>query len=206
MKTYFDNYDKKYCNGCGTCALRCPKKAIIMKKDKEGFVYPEIDKDKCINCGLCEKICSINIDEKIKNNIENTDTYLAYTKNNDDKKRSSSGGMFFPLVRYVIENKKGVVFGVEMTNEIKAQHSYAETIEEAKKFQGSKYVKSDLNNAFEKVEEFLKKDKYVLFTGTPCQCQGLRKYLRKEYDRLITCEIVCHAHPSQMILDMYLKN
>ena len=132
MKSYFDTLKKSDCNGCGTCSLKCPKKAITMEFDNEGFLYPVVDKEKCINCGICKKVCNSGKDYDM-NAYKNSDAYISYTKNKEDKNNSSSGGMFFPLVRYVIEEKNGVVFGVETTKDLLAKHSYAETIEEAKR-------------------------------------------------------------------------
>lgn len=201
MNNYFDTYNKKDCNGCGVCSLKCPKNAIIMKEDEEGFLYPEIDKEKCIECGLCKKTCSNN--KKETKNISTT--YIAINKNDDDKKRSSSGGCFYPIAKYVIE-KGGVVFGVAFDQNLVAKHDYAETLEGLLKFQGSKYVRSDLNGSYEKVKEFLSKGRKVLFTGTPCQCEGVRKYVGLPNDNLITCEIICHANPSPKVFKYYLKN
>ena len=201
MKTFFDTNRKEDCNGCGVCELICPVNAIEMIEDEEGFLYPKIDKEKCIKCNKCRKICS-NFPEKNKYEIK---AYAAKNKNEAERKNSTSGGMFKILVEYVI-SKKGVVFGVKLNENLVAMHDYGETIEECKKFSFSKYVRSDLNSSYEKVKEFLNEDRYVLFTGTPCQVQGLRNFLGKDSEKLILCEIICHANPSPKVLKMYIKN
>lgn len=200
MNSYFETHKKSDCNGCGACALRCPKKAIEMVEDDEGFLYPKIDEDKCINCGLCKRICIGD-----NNSTYQAKTYIAINKNKEDLNNSSSGGLFIAIAKYIISNG-GVVFGVEYDENLNAQHNYCEVESELKRFQGSKYVRSNLNNSYTKVEIFLKSGRYVLFTGTPCQCQGLKKYLQKDYDNLIVCDIVCHANPSKKIYNMYKKN
>lgn len=197
MCNFFDTYKKSDCNGCGACSLRCPKKAIKMIEDEEGFLYPTIDKEKCVNCGLCKKICSNNPVD-----CNQTSMYIAIAKNEDILKTSASGGMFYLIARYII-SKNGIVFGCKYDNDLNAIHDYTDTIEGLTAFQGSKYVRSDLKNSYKKVEDFLKQDRYVLFTGTPCQCAGLRAFLAKKYDKLITCEIICHANASPKIYKMY---
>lgn len=198
---YFDTYDKKDCNGCKICSLKCPKNAIEMVEDEEGFYYPKIDEKKCINCGLCKKICS-NFNN---NSSDEQVAYIAINNNKEELKNSASGGIFFTLARYVINNN-GVVFGVEYDEKLNVKHGFATTIEECRKFQGSKYVRSDIGAAYADIEKFLKKDRLVLFTGTPCQCQGLKKYLNKDYDNLIICDIICHANPSQKVFNKYINS
>ena len=196
---YLETKNKKDCNGCGICTIGCPTNAIKMIEDNEGFYYPQIDEEKCINCGKCKNICS-----NYNNSKGNEQAYMAINKNKSELGNSASGGMFYILAKYMIE-KKGVVFGVEYGENHKVQHNYYETLEECKKFQGSKYVRSDIGNYYEKVKEFLKQDRYVLFTGTPCQCNALKTYLNKDYEKLIICDIICHANPSQKVFDKYIK-
>ncbi len=194
---YLKNKDKSMCNGCEICTKVCPTNAIKMVEDQEGFFYPEIDKDKCINCNKCKNICS-----NYNTSLGNEKVYVAINKNEKELEESSSGGMFYILAKYVIE-KNGVVFGVEYDENLKVRHNFYETLEECKRFQGSKYVRSDIKDSYRKVEEFLKDDRYVLFTGTPCQCNALKTYLVKEYEKLILCDIICHANPSQKVFDKY---
>lgn len=199
--TYFDTNIKKDCNGCGTCALVCPKKCIKMEVDAGGFLYPVIDKSKCINCGKCRNLCS-NCNEK---NEKNEKAYLGINKSMEELAISSSGGIFFPLVKYVLKNQ-GIVFGVIYNNELEVVHTYADNLEDCKKFCGSKYVRSDLGDSYIKVKEFLDKGKLVLFTGTTCQISGLKKYLNKDYNNLILCDVLCHANPSPKVFKLYVKN
>lgn len=199
--TYLDNKIKNTCNGCGVCALVCPKKCIKMVEDAEGFLYPEIDEKSCIKCGKCRRVCS----NYPKNNEYTIKAYATKNKNEENRKDSTSGGMFKILAEYVINNN-GVVFGVKLNKNLIAIHDYAENIDDCEKFSTSKYVRSDLNCAYEKVKEFLDSGKKVLFTGTPCQIQGLRNFIRKDNENLVLCEIICHANPSPKVLKMYLRN
>lgn len=196
---YLEKNNKKDCNGCGICTIGCPTNAIKMVEDKEGFFYPQIDEDKCIKCNKCKNICS-----NYNNSDGNEKVYMAINKNKDELEKSSSGGMYYIFAKYVIE-KKGVVFGVEYGEKLKVRHNYYETLEECKKFQGSKYLRSDIGDSYQKAKEFLEQDRFVLFTGTPCQCNALKTFLKKDYEKLILCDIVCHANPSQKVFDKYIK-
>ncbi|MBE5805386.1 MAG: (4Fe-4S)-binding protein [Clostridiales bacterium] len=199
--TYFDNKQKNICNGCGVCTLVCPKNCIKMVEDGEGFLYPEIDESKCIKCNKCKRLCG-NFNNKTE---ENEKAYLTINKSEEQLKSSSSGGMFYLLADYIIK-KSGVVFGVTYNEKLEAIHDYSENIEDCKKFCGSKYVRSNLGNSYEMVKKFLDEDRYVLFTGTACQISGLKMYLSKNYEKLILCDILCHANPSPKVFKYYIKN
>lgn len=198
---YLIKGDKKDCNGCGICTTVCPKNCIKMKEDNEGFLYPVIDESRCIHCNRCKNICS-NINPL--NGYEG-EAYAAINKSEEERKNSASGGMFFLLAKEIIK-RKGIVFGVEYTKELKVQHNYAENLADCKKFQDSKYVRSDINNSYKKVKEFLENNRWVLFTGTPCQIQALKIFLDKDYEKLILCDIICHANPSPKLFKMYIEN
>lgn len=199
--TYLDNKIKKNCNGCGVCALVCPKKCIKMIEDSEGFLYPEINEEECIHCNKCSKLCS-NFNDK---NIVDEKAYISINKSEKELNHSSSGGIFFVIAKYVIKNN-GVVFGVTYNDKLEVVHECSDTIEGCKKFCGSKYVRSDLQNSYIEAKEFLDNGRMVLFTGTACQLSGLKKFLNKNYENLILCEILCHANPSPKVFKLYIKN
>lgn len=196
-----DIVNKKDCCGCGACVQRCPKQCITMQADNEGFLYPIVNTAACIDCGLCEKVCPvINQSEPRKPQK----VYAAYNKNEDIRMQSSSGGIFTLVAEETIKNG-GVVFGVKFNKDWMPEFGYTETLEGLSPFRGSKYVQAIVGNAYKKAEEFLKSGREVLFSGTPCQIAGLKRYLRKEYDKLLTVDIICHGVPSPKVWNMYLK-
>lgn len=192
--------DKHKCCGCSACAQRCVKQSITMQEDEEGFLYPFVNTTTCIDCGLCEKVCPVLNQSYKRKPIE---CYAA--KNPDEKVRSksSSGGVFLPIATAII-NEGGVVFGARYNDQWEVVHSYAESIDDLNVFHGSKYVQSVIGTTFIQVEQFLKKERKVLFSGTPCQIAGLKKFLCKEYDNLITVDVVCHGVPSPMVWRDYV--
>lgn len=201
MINYFNTKDKRNCNGCGTCALICPQNCITMEIDSEGFIYPVIDEKKCINCNKCKKQCS-NINDKCETNEQ---AYISINKSQIQLSESSSGGVFRILADEVI-GKNGIVFGATYDNNLRVIHDCAKTIEECKNFSGSKYVRSDLKESYSIAQKYLDEGKYVLFTGTSCQINGLKKYLNREYEKLILCDIICHANPSPKVFALYKSN
>ena len=197
--------NKQNCCGCHACLNICPKNAISMKMDEKGFLYPEVNKDKCIKCCLCLKACPI-ISKKENNKFDSeVNAYACYNKNDEERLNSSSGGLFVLFAKEII-NRNGVVFGATLDNNNKVIHDHCQKIDDLKKFMGSKYVQSTIGDSYKKVKEFLIKDKYVLFTGTPCQIEGLKKYLKRDYDKLYTQDIICHGVPSPLVWEKYKKH
>lgn len=194
--------DKKDCCGCTACMNICPNGAITMEKDKEGFAYPKVNQELCINCNLCDKVCPI-----LKKKKENSEVSLGYIVNNKDNKirmQSTSGGAFSAISDYVI-NKDGIVYGACFDDDFNVLHVGVKTKEEIYRLRGSKYVQSDLGETFKEIKKHLEEGKMVCFSGTPCQVEGLRNYLRKDYENLITVDVVCRAVPSPKLYKNYLK-
>lgn len=196
-----DIKNKEKCSGCHACYSVCPTKAIKMVEDEKGFKYPVVDQSKCVNCRLCEKVCPI-INKKIVNN--ELKAYSCYNKNDDIRSKSSSGGIFTLLASKILE-KNGVVFGASFTNEFMVEHIYVEKEEELYKLRGSKYLQSIIGDSYKQVKKFLEEGRYVLFTGTPCQVEGLMAYLNKKYEKLFTQDIICHGVPSPKVWKRYLE-
>lgn len=194
--------EKNECSGCSACSQKCPKNAIVMIENEEGFLYPSIDKDKCINCGLCSKVCP-QLKKVEATGSEYPKAYAMYNKNSNELKKSSSGGIFSAIANYVFENK-GIVFGAAYNDNLDVNHIKAENEDELSLLRSSKYVQSNINNTYKDVEKNLKDDRMVFFTGTPCQVAGLKSFLVKEYDNLITCDLVCHGVPSQKLFHKYI--
>lgn len=193
--------DKSQCCGCNACVQRCPKQCIAMCEDEEGFLYPEVDEAICIDCGLCENVCPVinQADARIPLQV-----YAA--KNTDEKIRmhSSSGGVFSILAEQTIK-QGGVVFGARFDENWEVKHDYTETIDGVSVFRGSKYVQSKTGDTFKQAEQFLKQNRKVLFSGTPCQIVALKRYLKKEYENLLLVDFICHGVPSPGVWRKYLK-
>lgn len=194
--------DNHLCTGCTACMSICPKSAIKMVEDNEGFKHPKIDQNKCINCGLCLKTCPILNQKEIKNIPT---CYACYNKDDITRMNSSSGGIFTLISTYIIE-KKGYVFGSVIDDNLNVHHDYINDIKDINRLQGSKYVQSDMKDNFSIAKELLDKNVLVYFTGTPCQIAGLYSYLKKDYDNLITQDIVCHGVPSPKVFKKYLDS
>ena len=172
-----------------------------MREDEEGFLYPEVDKKVCIDCGLCERVCPELHEGESRTPLG---TYAAVNPDESVRMQSSSGGMFTALAEKTID-EGGVVFGVGFDQHWAARHLYAETHDQLAALRGSKYVQSEVGDSYRQAEEFLKSGRKVLFSGTPCQIAGLKRYLQREYAHLLTVDFVCHGTPSPGVFRLYLK-
>lgn len=192
----------KNCTSCMACYDSCPVGAIHIVTDNEGFYRPRIELNKCIKCGRCKQVCPVygNIKKFQPEHI-----IAAYAKNAKVRKESSSGGLFSTIAEYIIE-ANGIVFGAGYGSDFKIQHMGVETIEDLSMLRTSKYVQSYIGKSYSQVRNFLEDGRIVFFTGTPCQVNGLRQYLHKDYDQLFTADIVCHGTPTSKYFREYILN
>ncbi len=193
--------DKTTCCGCNACVQRCPKQCITMMEDNEGFLYPNVDESSCIDCGLCRKVCPmLNQDDPQKP----LQVLAVKNCNEEERMKSSSGGVFIALAKQVLI-KGGVVFGAVFDEQWEVKHTWTDTQEGVYPMMGSKYLQSRIEDCFKEAERFLTEGREVLFTGTPCQIAGLKKYLRKDYENLLAVDFICHGVPSPGVWRSYLN-
>lgn len=193
---------KELCSGCTACANVCSKGCITMVQDEEGFLRPVIDEASCVDCGLCRKVCPILQETVIAE--DHTLAYAAINLDETTRQSSTSGGVFTLLSQWILE-QGGVVFGAAYNENFEVVHYKAETAVEMAQFRGAKYSQSRLGDIFQQAASCLKDDRYVLFSGTPCQIGGFVSFLGKQYDKLILVDLVCHGVPSPEIWKHYIK-
>lgn len=183
------------CTGCHACINVCNKGAISMNIASDGFLHPVVDENICVDCGRCQKICPVN--SSVEKN-EPRQVYLSWTIDEENRQNSSSGGVFSALATQTLK-EGGVVFGAVYDDNMNVCHQYIDKLNSLPKLQGSKYVQSKIGDAYLQVKSFLQNGRNVYFVGTPCQIAGLKAYLRKDYDNLITSDLICHGCPSNTL-------
>ena len=175
---------KNICSGCSACMNICPKHAIHMEYDREGFLYPTIDKEKCINCSLCKKICPV-LNTKCNKSIDKC--YVGFNKDKIERMTASSGSIFSLVANYFLDNN-GIVIGAAFDNNNKLKHIAITQKDDLNRLKGSKYLQSDVSNIFKYIKENIRENK-VLFVGTPCQVAGLKSFLKNDYNNLFCIDL-----------------
>lgn len=195
--------NKVDCCGCSACFSACPTKAIEMRPDDEGFYYPTVIKELCINCQLCEKVCPMNVDVDTAPEQERKG-YIVRSKNETVLMDSSSGGSFTPIARWIIQHG-GIICAATYDKNKVVVHRLSEDIDSLPSFRGSKYVQSNMGSCFQQIKAELQTGRLIAFFGTTCQVYGLKQYLNKEYDNLFCVDLVCHGTPSPKLWEKYVK-
>ena len=174
------------CTGCGACSNGCPKGAIRMVPDREGFLYPQVE-DGCVLCGHCTHICPV-----LKQREPRTEPAVFAVWNRDAAARqaSTAGGVFSALAEYVLEGG-GVVFGAALDDRLRVAHTAVKNAHELPRLRGAKPVQSDIGETYQQVRLYLDQGRQVLFSGTPCQVDGLYRYLGEHPERLVPCDVAC---------------
>ena len=198
--------EPKLCTGCSACRAVCPRDAIGMTPDAEGFLRPEIDPGRCVRCGLCERACPV-----LRPGGERFPKRVLAMRAKDDslRRRSSSGGVFSLLARRTL-SRGGIAFGAAFDeSDWHVEHVAVESEDELDRLRGSKYVQSDVGDVFRQVRSALESGREVLFSGTPCQVAGLRRFLavvspNADLHRLVLVDVVCHGAPSPLAWSRYL--
>ncbi len=192
--------DPTKCTGCSACANICRHNAIGMTEDEEGFLRPMINGDKCTDCKLCENVCP-ELSSK-KTTSDKQKVFALWSE--IDRKDSSSGGAFSAFARYVLM-KGGVVFGTVYDKNLRVFHSEIKNVDGLAAMRGSKYIQSSIGDTYRKIKDYLQTNTWVLFSGTPCQVAGLRSFLKKDYECLLTLDLICHGVPSYKIFKSYIE-
>ena len=193
--------DRTLCCGCNACETVCPVNAIQMIPDKCGNQYPHIDSEKCIDCSLCSKVCCENnkVPQRMPQNV-----IAASYRNTELSKKSSSGGLFPAIAEYILQGN-GIVYGTCFDNGFHPVVVGIDSINDLERLQGSKYVRSNMGDVYKDIQDQLKAGRKVLFTGVPCQVAAVKQFLQKDYENLVTVDIVCHGTPSSKMFHDYLN-
>lgn len=204
-KCVIQTCDIELCVGCGACFSSCHKNAISMEKNEFGYYKPTIDIEKCVNCGICTKVCPV-VNEVVRSNSETPECYEVVAADKEILEKSSSGGAFSLLAHEVFE-KGGCVFGAAWTDDFSVEHIMIDNENDMYKLRKSKYLQSYVGDTFRKVKEKLEEEKFVLFSGCPCQAAGLKQYLgSKEYDNLLIVDLLCGNAPSPDFFKKYIQD
>ena len=192
----------EFCTGCRMCEQICPRHCISMVQDNEGFLVPNINQGKCVNCGLCAKKCPQNRTEELVFDVKQT--LAARLKDDKTLYMSASGGAFAGIATAAIKNG-WVVFGAAYDENMIVKHVKATSIDELLPLLNSKYVQCNTGDSFSEVKRLLNEGKKVLYSGTPCQISGLRSFIGKSSPNLLLVDVICHGVSSPLLFSKYLE-
>lgn len=193
------------CTGCGACYNSCPHNCISMEFNEKGYLHPSISSE-CVDCKVCQKVCPILNDVTRNERIFPT-VYLAHSKDEEIVRNAASGGIATVINKYFVEKKNGYACGIKFNDKFLAVFSIlgGDNSDGLQCLSHSKYVQSCIEDGYRQIKEKLDNQKHVFFCGLPCQVAGLYSYLGKEYENLLTADIVCHGTSSPIIFQKYIK-
>lgn len=195
---------KEQCTGCAACVNRCPADCISMQNDAEGFLYPVINEGRCILCGECKKSCPVLAPPAKSETERAPDCFAAWSEDDEIRLQSTSGGVFTHLAQTVLA-QGGFVAGARYRADHLVEHALVSSETELEPLRQSKYVQSEIGLSYREIRDRLRREKPVLFAGTPCQCAGLRSFLQKEYENLFLCDFICRGVNSPKVYLAYLR-
>lgn len=193
-------HERAQCCGCSACMDACLQKAIVMQADKEGFCYPKIRRELCVKCGGCEKVCPWRGEE----NTEEFRKFLGAQAKKDELRRTSTSGGVFPVLAEYILRQGGAIYGAGFDSSMRLTHQRADSHEELAQLTRSKYIQSDLAGVYQMISRDLRNKKSVLFVGTPCQTEAVRKFFGMSHPQLILVDLICYGVPSPGVWNDYV--
>ena len=197
-----DVNDVAHCCGCSACSNACPHFAISMQEDVRGFIVPQIEEGKCVDCGLCSLVCDFKKKHEKETNIRKA--FSLIVKDKSILRNSTSGGAF-TVISDVVLSQGGMVVGAVQEKNFTIHHTITDNTEIRDRMRGSKYVQSDISEVFPTIRDFLKEGKSVLFCGTPCQCAAIKSYMKIDYDNLIVVDFLCHGVPNNRMFKEHIQ-
>ena len=205
FEMYLSSNNRSDCCGCSGCQQICPLNCITMSLLDDGFYYPTVDEESCVHCGKCVTVCPIHQAHKTLRNDQTLACYYGWHKDEPTRMKSTSGGAFSAIAELVLENGHSCVYGALYNEDWRVCHRKIVSVRELDRLRQSKYIQSDLGNCYSEIQERLKRNDHVLFCGTPCQIDGLRLFLGKEYEKLLLVDFVCHGVTSPVIFKAYVQ-
>lgn len=194
--------EKEHCCGCSACVQICPADCIRLVEDREGFLYPHCNNDACINCGKCEDVCPVLNKSESLDQLKGC--YVCYSSSEIIRKNSSSGGIFSVFAEEILKDG-GIVYGAAFDSDFKVHHVRIDHLDQISAIQRSKYLQSRIEDTYVRTKNDLLNGRKVLYSGTNCQIEGLKRYLGRDYSSLVTVDILCHGTPSPMVWKLYLS-